>query len=51
MQDFLMTAYYDGLTVEQAKAMYQSIYGKNITAKSVDIAKAKIKELTGKDWE
>jgi hypothetical protein len=50
MQDFLMTAYYDGLTVEQSETLYKDCYGKDIPAKSIMAAQAKVKQYTGKDW-
>lgn len=50
MQDFLSRCFYEGLTVEQAKARYFDWYGKQISDRSVKVAKAIIKKNLGRDW-
>jgi hypothetical protein len=45
-----MFCYYEGMTVDQAKELYLSTRGKELSKKSIQTAITSIKRTTNKDW-
>lgn len=48
MQDFLIARFFDGLTLEKAVEQYKRFYGKDIPARSLQIAVTKFERATGR---
>ena len=48
MQDFLISRFFDGLTIEKATEQYERFYKKAVPARSLQIAVAKFERATGR---
>lgn len=51
MKDYLLSCYFDKMSVKEAVDFVQRGMGVKVSKKVLDQVKKTIKECTGKDWE